>query len=172
MKVGPAVVGSHDRSAARLPGAREDRVDLIGTADLEERQLDPGLSGSRLELIANLDVGPPGPVTTATRDVEGTASLRSSTYFWLSPGTRLVSPVTLPPGRARLATRPSPTGSRDTVMTMGIRVVARFAAFVSGVEVVTRTSTFFLTRSATRAGRSSRLPAANACVTTRLRPST
>ena len=37
-------------------------------------------------------------------------------------------PVTLPPGRARLATRPVPTGSPATANTIGMSDVARFAA--------------------------------------------
>src|SRR5207249_3760498 len=110
--------------------------------------------------------------TTAKRDAEGVTSLRSSTYFWLRPGTRFVRPVTFPPGRARLATTPSATGSGTRVMTMGIVDVARFAATVSRVAVVTRTSTWDLTSSATRPGRRSGLPSAEARLTTRLRPST
>src|SRR6267143_6816749 len=41
---------------------------------------------------------------TARRDAEGTASLNNSTHFCLIPGTMVVSPVTFPPGRARLDT--------------------------------------------------------------------
>ena len=37
-------------------------------------------------------------------------------------------PVALPPGRARLATRPSLTGSSPTMNTIGIVVVAALAA--------------------------------------------
>ena len=36
--------------------------------------------------------------------------------------------MTLPPGRARLTTRPAPTGSEAFVITMGIVVVALLAA--------------------------------------------
>ena len=59
--------------------------------------------------------------TTANRVAEGCASCNSWTYFWPSPGTTLVSPVTLPPGRERLATNPCATGSGTTVMTIGIK---------------------------------------------------
>ena len=41
-----------------------------------------------------------------------------------------VSPVMLPPGRARLATSSVPTGSVLSAITMGIVVVAFFAAEV------------------------------------------
>ena len=42
-------------------------------------------------------------------------------------------PVTLPPGRPRLATRPNLTGSLPLLKTMGIVVVAIFAASAAGV---------------------------------------
>src|SRR5216683_65894 len=63
--------------------------------------------------------------TTANRVAEGRTSRSSSTYFWPSPGTKLVSPVMLPPGRERLATNPCATGSGTTVMTIEIKAVAR-----------------------------------------------
>ncbi len=42
-------------------------------------------------------------------------------------------PVTLPPGRARLATKPVPTGSPTLAITIGISRVACFAAVAVGV---------------------------------------
>ena len=50
-------------------------------------------------------------------------------------------PVTLPPGRARLAIRPAPTGSEAFVITMGIVVVALLAANADGVSAPTIRST-------------------------------
>src|SRR5262249_39504050 len=44
-----------------------------------------------------------------------------------------LSPVTLPPGRARLSTRPVLTGSPLTPMTMGIVLVVCLAAWIAGV---------------------------------------
>src|SRR4029434_6673119 len=46
------------------------------------------------------------------------------------------------PGRARLATRPAPTGSEDVVTTMGNVVVALLAANPSTVPPTTTRSTF------------------------------
>jgi hypothetical protein len=57
-------------------------------------------------------------------------------------------PVTLPPGRARLATRPVPTGSDTAANTIGMTAVACFAARVGGVADVTMTSSFSRTNSA------------------------
>ena len=48
------------------------------------------------------------------------------------PPVKPVAPVTLPPGRLRLATRPCWTGSPPVTKTMGIVVVAAFAASAAG----------------------------------------
>ena len=52
-------------------------------------------------------------------------------HLWFS----WVTPVTLPPGRSRLATRPSRTGSAAISKTIGMVVVAAFAASAAGVVV-------------------------------------
>src|SRR6478736_2620648 len=46
---------------------------------------------------------------------------------------KVVVPVTLPPGRLRLVTSPSVTGSAPTAKTIGIVVVAALAANAAGV---------------------------------------
>ena len=66
---------------------------------------------------------------TATRASLGTASLSSSSRLPLSSLERSVRPVTFPPGRARLSTRPASTGSNtEFTMTIGIVLVASLAA--------------------------------------------
>ena len=65
---------------------------------------------------------------------------------------RKLTPVTLPPGRLRLATRPSLTGSSPTPKTIGIVAVAALAASAAGVPVATITATWRRTRSAASAG--------------------
>ena len=73
------------------------------------------------------------PRRTPTRTSLGTASLSISSLLLFSSVAKVESPVTLPPGRARLATRPAPTGSPAIAITMGIVVVARLAANAGGV---------------------------------------
>ena len=63
--------------------------------------------------------------------------------------------MTLPPGRARLATRPAPTGSGTFVITMGMVVVAFFAANAAVVPATTIRSTLRRTKSAASSGRRS-----------------
>jgi RimK-like ATP-grasp domain len=58
-----------------------------------------------------------------TRASLGTASLSISSRFVLSCVDKLDSPVTLPPGRAKLAIRPAATGSPALGITMGMVVV-------------------------------------------------
>jgi hypothetical protein len=67
-------------------------------------------------------------------------------------------PVALPPGRARLATRPSFTGSSATPKTIGIVFVAALAASAAVVVGVAITATRRRTRSAISAGRTSYRP--------------
>ena len=69
--------------------------------------------------------------------------------------------MTLPPGRARLATKPAPTGSAELVITMGMVLVAFFAANGVGPPVATIRSTFRRTRSAASSGRRSGFCSAN-----------
>ncbi len=71
---------------------------------------------------------PPGGRRSPTRASLGTASLSISSLLVFSSGAKLENPVTLPPGRARLATRPAPTGSAAVAITMGMVVVAFLAA--------------------------------------------
>src|SRR5262245_32820113 len=77
-----------------------------------------------------------------------------------------------PPGRARLATNPLPTGSGSCVMTMGIVAVAALAARVGVGPGVTITSTFRRTNSAASAGRRSSFSSAARHSMTMFFPST
>ena len=58
----------------------------------------------------------------------GTSSCSTSSRFGATSTPNWVTPVTLPPGRLRLATSPIWTGSLPVSNTIGIVVVAAFAA--------------------------------------------
>jgi hypothetical protein len=58
----------------------------------------------------------------------GTSSCRSRSRLPFTSALKKLTPVALPPGRARLATRPSLTGSSPTPNTIGIVAVAFLAA--------------------------------------------
>src|SRR5260370_40597697 len=68
-------------------------------------------------------------------------------------------PVMFPPGRAKLDSTPSRTGSPLNAMTIGTVVVARFTAHTAGPKAMI-TSTLRATSSAARSGSRSGTPSA------------
>src|SRR5262245_33927802 len=66
----------------------------------------------------------PGPRvesrSTATRVTRGAISLNNSSHFPARLYSNWVKPVTLPPGRAMLSTKPDPSGSMTCVNTIGV----------------------------------------------------
>src|SRR6202011_3478501 len=113
---------------------------VVPVPDLDD--LDPDREG----LPGGLVLAEPNLVAalcrTATRGRLGSASLSSwSCLARISPVICWDSPVTLPPGRAKLATSPTSTGSVAFTMTIGIVRVARWAASAAAWEEATRTAT-------------------------------
>jgi hypothetical protein len=78
--------------------------------------------------------------------------LSSSTHFALTPSAMFDSPVMLPPGLARLATNPAPTGSPMFAITMGIVCVACLIAASVALPWTTMMSTLSRISSAARTG--------------------
>src|SRR6516164_11005892 len=72
----------------------------------------------------------------------GTTSCSSSSRFGPISLFNEVNPVTLPPGRLRLATRPNATGSLASWKTIGIVVVAAFGATAAGRPLAAITVTW------------------------------
>jgi len=104
--------------------------------------------------------GSAGLSRTATRLTVGTSSRRNSSRLAANSAEKTLTPVALPPGRARLATNPSPTGSAGTTNTIGIVAVARPAAVAAAGPIAAITLTRRRTRSAARfASRSGRFSA-------------
>ena len=84
-----------------------------------------------------------------------------------------LTPVTLPPGRARLATSPFPTGSLVALKTIGIVGAAFFAARTArGSPLVAITSTLRAMRSVASAGNRSYWNSAQRYSIARFCPST
>ena len=98
----------------------------IGLTSIAERRRH-GLDGAEL-------AGPErwlGSRRTAARVTPGAICLSSSSHFPLMPYSNTVKPVTLPPGRARLSTKPAPTGSATLANTIGtVRVACSNGATV------------------------------------------
>src|SRR5215831_3999539 len=68
----------------------------------------------------------------ANRRKLGTTSHKSSSRLPAASGHCIDRPVMLPPGCARLATRPAPTGSPDNARTIEMTDVAFFAWGAAG----------------------------------------
>src|SRR5262249_561548 len=107
----------------------------------------------------------------ANRRRPGTASRRISTRLAPRSVAWLDRPVRLPPGRARLATRPVATGSPGSAKTIGIIVVACFAAKIDWVPYVTITSPLGRTNSAGISAARSLRPSAQRYSIATFRPS-
>ena len=135
-------------------------LDVAVAADIENDELLPdrlrrGLHVSSLRLgIRTVRVH-----STAIVVALGTSWRSSSSRFAPNTLAKKTTPVTLPPGRLRLATRPSLTGSPPVAKTIGTVVVAALAASAAGV-FPTITATGRRIKSATRAGSRSALASA------------
>jgi hypothetical protein len=82
--------------------------------------------GERLPLLVNPAV--PANAEPVSRSSQAAAQAGiSSSRFGATSWFRLVTPVTLPPGRFRLATSPTSTGSAPVPKTIGISRVAGYA---------------------------------------------
>jgi hypothetical protein len=82
----------------------------------------------------------------------GTNCANVPTSLALRSGATLLLPVALPPGCARLAASPDPTGSEMPRKTIGIVEVARRTARAVGVAQATMTSTLLCKTSEMRPG--------------------
>jgi len=122
-------------------------------------------------LIWDSEVGFPGLVSKPITLALGTSSRSTPNRFAPSVLTINVTPVTLPPGRLRLETRPRSTGSAPVAKTIGMVVVAALAATAAGGERATIASTRSDTRSAANAGKRSKRASAERYLIARLRPS-
>jgi hypothetical protein len=95
----------------------------------------------------------------ANRRRPGMTSRKSSRRLLASSGDVSDRPVTLPPGRARLATSPLSRGSATVAKTIGMTEVACFTANTGG-PAVTMTSTLSRTNSAAISAKRSERPSA------------
>ena len=74
------------------------------------------------------------------RVAPGAISFSSSSHFPLMPYSKIVNPVALPPGCARLATKPAPTGSITVTNMIGMVRVACAMARGCGARTTPSTS--------------------------------
>src|SRR5262245_14526168 len=96
---------------------------------------------------ASVRLASAGLTSTAIRPALGNRSRSNSNRFDASSELKMLIPVKLPLDRERLVTKPSCTGSLPTRKTIGIVVVAAFAANDDGGPEVTIAATERRTRS-------------------------
>ncbi len=108
----------------------------------------------------------------ATREIGRMTSLSNCSCLPLSSGRSRNTPVMLPPGCAKLRTKPIATGSLSrSTATVGMWLVASLAAASAAAPLTTRTATLSRTRSAASWDSRSGLPSACRYSTTTFRPS-
>ena len=123
--IGPV---AHEGGKGRLDLAAGAGVENLEFAIRERVQL-RGMSRSVASAVEVLV----GLTSTAIRTALGTRLCRSPSRLAATSARKKLMPVALPPGRARLATRPILTGSAPTPKTIGIVVVAALAASAAGL---------------------------------------
>ena len=113
-----------------------------------------------------------GSRNTATRFTSGEISLSSSSHLALRPYSNMEKPVALPPGRARLATKPAPTGSMTPTKAIGTVRLRRCSTTTIGAVAAKTTSGVNASKSAAslRMRSGSRLLAPQRYATRTLRP--
>ena len=109
---------------------------------------------------AGAEFGLTGLDNNPTRDKCETTAANISNCFGVVSSAEVAMPVMLPPGLAKLSTKPVPTGSVETAMTIGIVRLACCTALMDPVVPTTTTSTCARTSSAASMGKSSVRPSA------------
>ena len=100
----------------------------------------------------------------------GAISLSSSSHFAPKPYSYAMNPVALPPGRARLSTKPAPTGSGTITNTIGTVLVACSNGATAALPLARMTSGASATKSTACLRVSSASPAAQRVSIRTLRP--
>src|SRR5262245_53121939 len=135
-------VGTHENGVVLLAReTREGRIDLAAGARSEDLDVQPHGAGRRFHVAHRRLSSGPGWVDEHGNPF-GRGHQFAQEFQPLRPSSavKMLTPVRLPPGRARLATSPSLTGSSAATKTMGIVAVAAFAARAA-FAIVTITAT-------------------------------
>src|SRR5262245_6057263 len=142
-----------ESNAAFLRHSRERCLHLSFGTGRQGNELQPKHTGSRLHIF-QLSLGPRKIRIHQYRDCGSTGSEFAQQSQLLDPSStiKLLTPVTLPPGRFKLATRPNLIGSSPVVNTIGTVEVAVLAARAAGLVVAAMTVTLRWIRSAASAG--------------------
>src|SRR5262249_47087143 len=150
-----------DKTAGTFSRHRRERsLEVLDGLRGHQDKLYTELFASVLDrLHAGMWDGVVGFQRTPIRTACGTVSCNISRSLVMRSVRRIDNPVMFPPGRARLATCPTPTGSAWFENTIGIVLVACRAGSTKVEELAKMTSTFMRTNSAASSGSWSTLSA-------------
>ena len=100
---------NHEPACPQLDQLCEDRIEVTFGAGIQDMELQPEGAGRRLHLLTVVSAiaGLAGLTSSAMTLAVGSSSCSNSSRFGATSTFAWVTPVTLPPGRLRLATRPS-----------------------------------------------------------------
>src|SRR5262249_58076798 len=136
------IVADQKAACSELVQGCKDRIEVALRARMQDMELEP--EGAR-RVCSSVDcvsaAGVSGLTSAARMFVVGTSSCSSSSRFDPNSTPNTVTPVRLPPGRLRLVTSPTSTGSNPMIKTIGIVVVAAFAAGAEGLPIAAITVT-------------------------------
>ncbi len=132
------------RKHRSLPGFQSHRAQDNRRLSSRSKRRCPRCSSEILTCV-------PANLRTPTWVRCGAISLRVCSHFPPIEGSKFASPVMLPPGRARFATMPTPSGSEIPTKTTGIEFVASRTAFRTDVPKATMIAGAEVTSSATTA---------------------
>ena len=153
LKMVEGIAEIDDRIDALGGGRCKGSVEFLGLGRLNYRRSHAKVRAVRGNSSANYRLcnGFSGLTRIAIFVALGTSSRRISIRFAVkSPGTSVARPVMLPPGRDRLCTRPSPTGSATATNTIGMVAVADFRATAGCGPEASNNSGVRATRSAAK----------------------
>lgn len=105
------------------------------------------MAASSLSSIYRRELGTFGLISNPTRLSDGTAARSNSMRLRVTSSAKLLSPVKLPVGLARLSTSLLPTGSGTTMNTIGIVEVAFCSASADDTLAASRMSGLVSTNS-------------------------
>jgi hypothetical protein len=127
--------GDDDGAGVQLHEGGEGGVELAFGARLQDMELQPlAFPVSSTSRTTRSAFALRGFTSRAITPAWGASSARSASRLGINSIAMMLTPVRLPPGRAKLATRPSSTGSPPVSKTIGIVEVAFLAGMNDGWE--------------------------------------
>ena len=109
---------------------------------MQDMKFEPETAGRRLQVSRLCLGGGSVRINERSNDVRRRGQLvQQLQRFDPSSTPNTVTPVRLPPGRLRLVTSPTSTGSNPIMKTIGIVVVVAFAAGAEGLPIAAITVT-------------------------------